>query len=99
MHVCKLHIYIYVNFTYYIPYHCIIYPQLEGEKWFGRIGFIRYPIPAVQVYDPELAEKALRNQGATPSRGIIPPWQDYRKERAEKMGLLISEGEEWKKSR
>jgi len=73
--------------------------QLDGEKFFGRIGYTSIPIPTVQVYDPELAEKALRNQGSTPSRGTILPWLDYRKERAAKKGLLISEGEEWKKSR
>jgi len=73
--------------------------QLEGEKKFGRIGFMKFPTPNVAVYDPELAEKAFRNQGATPSRGPILPWKDYRMERREKTGLLISEGEEWKKSR
>lgn len=73
--------------------------QLEGEALFGRIGFTQYPVPTVQLYDPELAEKAFRNQGLTPSRGTIKPWLEYRNERMEQKGLLISEGEEWKKSR
>jgi len=73
--------------------------QLEGGEIFGSIGFTKFPIPSVHVYEPELAEKALRNQGPTPSRGQIKPWLDYRQQREEQMGLLSSEGEEWRKSR
>ena len=69
-----------------------------GERY-GKMAFVEFPLPAVMVFDPELAEKGLRNQGPTPSRGEILPWNDYRIERNEKSGLLTSEGEDWKKSR
>ena len=74
-------------------------PKLVAGDRFGSMAFTPFPTPAVHVFEPELAEKALRNQSATPSRGPIKPWLDYRMDREESKGLLTSEGEEWKKSR
>ena len=72
---------------------------MQDGDYFGRIGYNPYILPAVQIYDPELAEKAMRNQGSVPSRGKVYSWNDYRKERKEKFALLIGDGEQWRKSR
>ena len=74
---------------------------MEGAKRFEAEGlcFQKIPLPMVAVYEPALSETAWNNQAAMPSRGVVHPWIDYRKERSEKKGLLSSDGEEWRKSR
>ena len=61
--------------------------------------FVPYPSPIVKLFEPELVEKAFRNEGPTPVRGTGLSWKEYRKERGEKAGTLIGEGEEWKRNR
>ena len=72
---------------------------MKDGDYFGKIGYHPYFPPAVQIYDPELAEKVFRSQGNMPSRGKVYPWNDYRKEKKEKFALLIGDGEQWRKSR
>jgi len=74
-------------------------PTSGGPKHQDSMRFVPYPSPIVKLFEPELVEKAFRNEGPTPVRGTGLSWKEYRKERGEKAGTLIGEGEEWKRNR
>ena len=81
------------------PILILFFKKLALGERFSRICYVKYPQPSVMVFDPELVEKGMRNQGPMPSKGNLLPWTDYRMERKEQLGVLTSQGEEWHKFR
>ncbi|EDV25154.1 uncharacterized protein TRIADDRAFT_12969, partial [Trichoplax adhaerens] len=74
--------------------------MLDSKERFGSIykeaiGSTHY----VMVTKPEDVAKVFKVEGKYPSRGPVYPWIIYRQQRKKAKGILIGEGEEWRKSR
>ncbi|XP_026234455.1 cytochrome P450 27C1 [Anabas testudineus] len=74
--------------------------QLEHSKKYGKIFKSRFgPQLVVSIADRDLVAQVLRTESATPRRGNMDSWKEYRDLRGRSTGLISAEGEEWLKMR
>lgn len=74
--------------------------QMEHAKKYGKIFKSRFgPQFVVSIADRDMVAQVLRSESATPQRGNMESWKEYRDLRGRSTGLISAEGDEWLKMR
>ncbi|KNE67489.1 hypothetical protein AMAG_19630 [Allomyces macrogynus ATCC 38327] len=87
-------------------------PKNTGQKFhevvkklsakYGPIVRVRMPGEArdtVLITDADMVAEVLRAEGPIPRRRHVPTWEYYRKQNGLPMGLVLDDGEDWKRLR
>ncbi|XP_056315501.1 cytochrome P450 27C1 [Danio aesculapii] len=70
--------------------------QMEHAQKYGKIFKSRFgPQFVVSIADRDMVAQVLRSESATPQRGNMESWKEYRDLRGRSTGLISAEGDEW----